>query len=196
MKEDNVMRQLSAFFALIVLSLACHPPVSAFQYHGEKALWVETREHGVMKTTLAVTENIAWMVAESKDTKVHFSGKGKKDLITKNMLRAVLEGEERSITVKDPDRDQTVTLYLKTLDVPGEKGGNDRLVLRTYKAGKKTFSITLPDIEVESTGDDDSEELVTRSFGWKALLPFLARSGGALYIKESKDDTEVWFYVE
>lgn len=149
-----------------------------------------------MKTKIAVTEAIARMVLDSKDTKVNFSGKGKKDLISKKMLRAVLDGREESVTAKDPEHDQEVKLYLKDLDVPGKERGKDRLVLTTYKEGKKTFSITLPDIEVESKADDESDDLVTRSFGWKAIMPFLAKTGGALYVKDYKDDTEVWLYVE
>jgi hypothetical protein len=34
------------------------------------------------------------------------------------------------------------------------------------------------------------------NFGWKALLPFLAKGGGAVFIKDQDDDTEVWIYVE
>jgi hypothetical protein len=183
-------------FIGLAMSIAFAGSLSAFQHHSEKGLWIETKEDGKLKSTLAVTENIAWMVVKSKDTKINFSKEGKHNIITKKMLRAVLEGDEKSITAKDPDRDQEVTIYTKDLDVPGEKGGNSRLVLETYKGGRKTFSIALPDIEVESKGDDDSDDLVTHSFGWKALLPFLAKSGGALYVNEEKDDSEVWLYVE
>ena len=190
------MKRLSVIPAALAMLVSFATILPAFQHHSEKALWIETKEDGKMKTTLAITENIARMVVESKDTKVNFSGKGKKDLITKKMVRALLDGDEESITAKDPDHDQDVTMYMKDLDVPGNESGNSRLVLETYKAGKKTFSIALPDIEVESKVDDDSDDLVTRSFGWKALLPFLAKSGGALYIKDYKDDSEVWLYVD
>jgi hypothetical protein len=190
------MKRLSVFFAAAALLVFFSNILLAFQHHSEKALWIETKEDGKAKTNLAVTESIARMVIESDDAKVNFSKKGEKDWITKKMIREVLNGDEKSITVKDPDRDQEVTMYMSDLDVPGKEEGNSRLVLETYKAGKKTFSITLPDIEVESKGDNESDDLVTRSFGWKALLPFLAKSGGAMYIKDHKDDSEVWLYVE
>jgi hypothetical protein len=190
------MKRLSVIpFALAIL-ISFSGNLPAFQHHSEKALWIKTKEDGTLKTSLAVTENIARMIVESKDTKVNFSGKGKKDLITKKMVRDLLDGREESITAKDPEHNQDVTMYMKDLDVPGKARGSSRLILETYKAGKKTFSITLPDIEVESKGEDDSDDLVTRSFGWKALLPFLAKSGGALYIKDYNEDSEVWFYVD
>jgi hypothetical protein len=190
------MKTVSAFFTALLVTVAFSGVLQAYPHHSEKALWVETKEYGKLKTSLVVTENIARMVLESKDTKVQFSGKEKKELITKKMLRAVLDGSEKSISAKDPDRDEEVTIYMKDLDVPGQESGKGSLVLQTYKAGKKTFSITLPDITVESKGDDESDDLITHSFGWKALLPFLAKSGGALYVKDENDDSELWIFVE
>jgi hypothetical protein len=190
------MKKISSLFIGLAMTMALSGTLSAFQHHSEKALWIETKEDGKLKSTLAVTENIAWMVVRSKHTKIDFSKKGNHNVITKKMLKAVLDGDENSITAKDPDRDQEVTIYAKNLDVPGEQGGNSRLVLETYKGGKKTFRIALPDIEVESKNDVDSDDLVTHGFGWKALLPFLSKSGGALYVKEEKDDSEMWLYVE
>ena len=188
------MNRISTFFIVLAMTAAFYSCAGTFPQHSERSLWIETREHGKLKTTLAVTEQIARMVIESKDTKVNFSGEGKKDIITREQVRSVLDGDEKSVTGKD--REKEVTISMKDLDVPGKKGGTDRLILETYKGGKKTFSITLPDIEVESKGDDDSGDLVPRSFGWKALLPFLAKSGGALYVLDHKDDSEVWLYVD
>jgi hypothetical protein len=90
-----------------------------------------------------------------------------------------------------------VKMYLKDLEIPGKGRGKDRLVLETYKSGKKKFSIGLPDIEVEEAREDSgASDLVKLSFGWKGLLPFLAKAGGAVYLKDHQDDTEVWLYVE
>ena len=33
-------------------------------------------------------------------------------------------------------------------------------------------------------------------FAWKGFLPFLAKTGGALYVKDEKDDSAAWFFVE
>ena len=44
--------------------------------------------------------------------------------------------------------------------------------------------------------DEKTDESVNVSFGWKALLPFLAKVGGAVYINDQQDNTEVWLYVE
>ncbi len=168
--------------------------VDAGPSHTEKALWIETREHGKLKSTMAVTEDIARHVVKSDDTEVNF-GDDDKDLITKEMVLDVLDGRERKVTAKDSNGDEEVTLFMKDLDVPGSVGDKDRLILATFKEGKKTFSMTLPDIEVESK-EDNSNAMETYHIGWKALLPFVAKHGGALYTKDYKDDTEVWLYVE
>lgn len=189
--------QRSAALVIALLALLATPSfLQAFSQHSEKGLWIETREHGKLKTTLAVTENIARKVVESKDAKMNFAERGKKELVTKEMVKSILDGKQKSVTAKDPESDLVITMYLKDLEVPGDREGGNNLVLQTYKAGKKTFSITIPDIEVETKGDDDSGDLVTKSFGWKAFLPYLAKTGGALYVKGEKDDSELWFFVE
>ena len=38
--------------------------------------------------------------------------------------------------------------------------------------------------------------IIDMRLGWKGLLPFLAKEGGAIYINTAKDDTEVWLYVD
>ena len=140
------MKKISSLFIGLTMTIVSSGGLLAFQHHSERALWIETKEEGRLKTTLAITENIARMVVESKDKRINFSKKGKDNLITKKMVRKVLDGDEKSITVKDPDHDQVVTIYMRDLDVPGKEGRNNRLVLETYKDGKKSFSIALPDI--------------------------------------------------
>jgi hypothetical protein len=193
----NSMKRLCLFLAGFVTAVVFSGPLQAFQHHTEKALWAEIREHGKLKTTIAVTEGIARQLIKSKNAKVNFSGKGKRDIVTKEMIRSVLDGKEKSVMAQDEEHNQEIKLFMNNLDVPGRAGGNERLVLETYKAGKKKFSIGLPDVEVEESNDsEESEDMVKMSFGWKGVLPFLAKSGGALYVHEHKEDTEVWIYVE
>ena len=58
----------------------------------EKALWIEVKDKGDHKSTIAMTEHIARQLLESDETKVHLAKKGNKDLITREMLRLVLDG--------------------------------------------------------------------------------------------------------
>ena len=191
------MGKLHMHIGIFVAIVSFPSTLQAFQHHEEKALWVEIREQGKLKTTIAVTEGIARQLIKSKNAKVNFSGKGKKDIVTKEMIRSVLDGKEKSVMARDEEHDQGIKLFMNILDVPGKAGGNERLVLETYKAGKKKFSIGLPDVEVEESDEtDESDEMVKMSFGWKGVLPFLAKSGGALYVHEHNEDTEVWIYVE
>lgn len=191
------MKKVCVILAGFLSVISFFNPPHAFQHHAEEALWAEIREHGKLKTTIAVTQGIARQLIKSKNAKVNFSGKGKKDIVTKEMIRSVLDGKEKSVVARDEEHNQEIKLFMNILDVPGKAGGNERLVLETYKAGKKKFSIGLPDVEVEGSDDsDESDDMVRMSFGWKGVLPFLAKSGGALYVQEHKEDTEVWIYVE
>ena len=159
----------------------------------ERALWIEVKENGGQKT-IAVTEGIARKLLDTKEMNVNFSKKGKKELVTREMLQAVLDGRQQSISAHD-DQGSDVTISMKPLNVPGEKNGKNRLVFETYKAGKQTFHIALPELEM-SMADENGEASVNVDLDWKAWLPFLAKAGGAVLIKDHDDDTEVWLYVE
>ncbi|GEM_PF-2489395 len=188
--------QHRALFVLGILVL-CYGVIPASGCSSEKALWVEVREKGEGKTTIAMTEGIARRLLESKELKVNFSGKWKKELVTLEMLRAVLDGREGSVEVHDGKSDSEAKVFMKQLTVPGSGKGKDRLVLETYESGKKKFRIALPDVAVEKSDEEGgSDELVKINFGWKALLPFLAKEGGAVYINDLQKDSEVWIYVE
>ena len=162
----------------------------------ERALWIEVKDKGDHKTSIAITEPIARLLLESDEKKVHLTKEGEKDPFTREMLRSVLDGREESVEAQDGDGSQ-VKLYMADLKVPGRKDGKGRLVLETYKSGSRTFRITLPEIEIEASDEEDGgSESLELSIGWRALLPFLAKEGGAIYIDTDKDDTEVWLYVE
>jgi hypothetical protein len=65
------------------------------------------------------------------------------------------------------------------------------------KSGSRTFRIALPEIELETSDEEDGGTgSIETSIGWKALLPFLAKEGGAICINTDKDETEVWLYAE
>ena len=52
-------------------------------------------------------------------------------------------------------------------------------------------------IEIEASDEENGGTgSIETSIGWKGLLPFLAKEGGAIYINTDKDETEVWLYVE
>ena len=185
-------RQFMPIVGLLFICSSVLPASSPW----EKALWIEVKEEGGHKTTIAMTEPIARQLLESDEMNINFEKKGEKDLITREMLRSVLDGREESVEAQDGDRSQA-KLYMADLKVPGHKGGKGRLVLETYKSGSRTLRITLPEIEIEASHEEDGgTESLELSIGWKALLPFLAKEGGAIYIDTDKDDTEVWLYVE
>ncbi|MGB6120299.1 MAG: hypothetical protein WBG80_00195, partial [Bacteroidota bacterium] len=113
------------------------------------------------------------------------------------MLVDVLEGRIEEGEIIDPEDGTTIRAHKRMLEVPGEtRGGGDDAVLEIYKDGKRTFSVRIPDVTVE-TSSDDGDVIVESHVGWKQLLPFLAEKGGVVYIRsQGKEDTEIWLYVD
>ena len=181
--------------AILMGALLLSAYALASTQRSQKALWIELKEKGGRTSTIAMTENIARQLLESDDTNLHFSNKRERDLITKEMLRAVLDGRQETAEVADDGNGSRAKLYMADLHVPSTKGGGDRLVVETYKAGEKTFRIALPSVEIQDAEEGTGNEIET-CIGWKSLLPFLSHGGGALYVKDEDHDSEVWIYVD
>jgi len=183
------------FIPVVGLLFICAGVLAASPPH-EKALWIEVSEKGCHKATVAVTEFAARQLLECEDLGYHFSKNGVNDLITQEMLRQVLDGDEECVEARDEDGSE-VKLYMADLDVPGRHGENGKLILETYKSGSRTFRLALPEIEIEaSNAEDEGSGSIGLNIGWRGLLPFLAKEGGAIYLVSDEDQTEVWVYVE
>ncbi len=135
------VRQFTAVAGLLFI---CSTVLAASQPR-DKALWIEVKEKGDHKTTIAVTELIARQIIESDETNVHFAKKGKQGLITREMLRSVLDGREESVEVRDEDGSEA-KLFMADLKVPGNKGGEGEARARDVQVG-------LPDVPNSSPGD-------------------------------------------
>lgn len=159
----------------------------------EKALWIEVNEHGSRKT-IAVTEGIARRFLDAMETKVRFTTKSRSELLTRAMVRDVLDGRTRSATTRD-EHGTDVTISMKPLPIPGDSRENNRLVLDIYSSGERTFHLALPELDIE-LADKERQISLRADIDWKSWLPFLAKAGGAVYIKDHDEDTEVWLYVE
>jgi hypothetical protein len=178
-------------FALVCLLIACSAVVQAGS--SRPALWIEVKdEHGEL-TTIAVTREIAAAMLEAdKDGSMHLNKHGHSELITKQMLRDVLDGTRETVHATDPDNGSEVTLYMKDIDLPGHAGTGGSVVLETYKNGERTFRMKLGEMEFEAGGKDDNNVTI----GWKGLLPFLSRVGGAVYVNNDTDGSEVWLFMD
>lgn len=159
----------------------------------EKALWIEVNEHGSRKT-IAVTEGIARRFLDALQTRVRFTSKAKSELLTREMVRDVLDGRTRSATARD-EQGTDVTIFMKPLRIPGDSRGNNRLVLDIYTSGQRTFHLALPELDIE-LADKERQISLRADIDWKSWIPFLAKAGGAVYIKDYDEGTEVWLYVE
>ncbi|MCK5572458.1 MAG: hypothetical protein KAJ12_06840 [Bacteroidetes bacterium] len=185
-----------AFF-LIMFLLSLGLATDAFASSEEEALWIEVEGENSSRATIALSVDAAWEVLiEGKDEL--FTGKtGKIERKVEKMLRDVLEDRIEEGEVTDPEDGTVIRAYKRMLEVPGRsKKGGSVAVLDIYKEGEKTFSLRVPDITVESASDD-GDVIVQTHVGWKQFLPFLAETGGFVYIRsEGKEEAEIWLYVE
>src|SRR5512143_2227781 len=67
----------------------------------QKALWIEVKEKGDHRATIAMTEPIARQLLDSDEPSVDLTNRGRKDIITREMLRSVLDGREESVEAQD-----------------------------------------------------------------------------------------------
>ncbi len=176
-----------SFFKCLTVFLPC----VLISCSGQRALWIDVRDKDEHKT-IAVTEAIARKAIEVAN--VEFAGRNNRDLVTREVLLSVLDGRERTRTARDAVGNEAV-VYMKRLDTPGKNGGNNNLVLETYKSGRQTFRFALPNLDMSFDGESNSVS-VSGKLDWKSWLPFLAKEGGAVYLKDHSDETEIWLYVD
>ncbi len=188
------MKKTTAAITVAVFALSLSG--TAFARGGTRALWIEINKESKGKTTIAVTEDVVRALLESNNDEWHFKKeKGRKeDLITRQMVLDVLNGDKESVKVRDDDEGETAHLYMDDLDVPRHTTNGNHVVLETFKDGKKTFRMSLGDFNIEKTDDDGNGE--SFFLNWQKLLPFVKHDGGAVYINTEQDDTVVWLFME
>ena len=178
---------------LIVAGTSILYAASAPAGNSKDVLWIELKSHDEGRTKIAVTTEIAEAFLNAdKEGSVHINAHNHKDLITKEMIRDVLEGRRDEVLAEDPDNGSTARLYLGDLRLPRHEGSRGSIVMETYKNGSRTFRMKLGEFEI-SEGDKDDNNV---EFSWKRLLPFLTKTGGALYINNEREDTEVWVFMD
>lgn len=178
---------------MVILAAALAvPSASAPLSKKERVLWIETREEGTLKASIAVSVTLAkYLLEESDDSPID------RDLITREMIEDVLSGREESIQTTDPETGQSARLWLGLLEVTartGEDSGD--LVIEVFKKGKRSFTMRLPYSDEPEPQDDDDPDIDRLTFGWNSLMPFMAKTKGVVYVKSLEEDTEFWMYVD
>jgi hypothetical protein len=161
--------------------------------NSRQVLWIETKSQDEGRVKIAVTREIADAVLEAdNEGSMHWSSHDHKNLITKEMVRDVLDGTKDVAEAEDSENGSTAKIYLGNVDLPRHDGGKGSVVFETYKNGERTFRMKLGEIEIE--GSEKGEMGV--AFSWKRLLPFLKKTGGAVYISNEREDSEIWLFLD
>jgi hypothetical protein len=179
---------------LFAMILAVPASLTGFQKK-ERVLWIETREHGELKASIAISTALAkHLLDENRDAE---ESPIDRDLITREMVDDVLSGRKESMESTDPKTGNSALLSLGTLTVPSAEGGEEGdLVIEVFKKGKRSFTLRLPQAEESEARDDDDPDITKMTFGWDSLMPFMAKTKGVVYVKDHDDDTEFWMFVD
>ncbi len=183
-----------ALVGLLVVLLAIPASLGAFSKK-EKVLWIETREHGEKKATIAVSVMLAQHLLDEneKEDKVHFD----RNLITREMIDDVLSGRKESVESSDPKSGESARLWLGKLEIKAaEDDDAGDLVIEVFKKGKRSFTLRLPAGHESEERDDDDADITSMTFGWDSLMPFMAETKGVVYVFDHDDETEFWMYVD
>jgi len=181
----------TVLMAILAVALAVSSTAAGLSKK-ERVLWIETREEGTPKATIAVSINLAkHLLEESDDSPID------RDLITRQMIEDVLSGREESVETTDPETGQSARMWLGLLEVKSRTGDDaGDLVVEVFKKGKRSFTLRLPYAEDPDAREDDDPDIDRMTFGWNSLMPFMAETKGVVYVISHDDDTEFWMYVD
>jgi len=178
---------------MVILAVAMAVPSAASAVSKkERVLWIETREDGTLKATIAISVGLAkHLLEESDDSPID------RDLITREMIEDVLSGREESVEATDPKTGESARLWLGLLEVTSRTGDDaGDLVVEVFKKGKRSFTLRLPYAEEPRAEEEDDPDIDRMTFGWNSLMPFMAETKGVVYVKSQDEDTEFWMYVD
>lgn len=178
---------------MVILAAALAvPSATAALSKKERVLWIETREEGTPKASIALSVSLAkHLLEETDDSPID------RDLITREMIEDVLSGREESVETTDPETGESARVWLGFLEVKPRTGDDSGdLVVEVYKKGKRSFTLRLPYAEDPETQDDDDGDISRMTFGWNSLMPFMAETKGVVYVKTHDEGTEFWMYVD
>ena len=177
---------------LLIAAVLAAPSATAVASKKERVLWIETREQGRAKASIAVSVSLAKsLLNESDDSPID------RDLITREMIDDVLSGREESVETTDAETGQSARLWLGFLEVESRTGDDSGdLVVEVFKKGKRSFTLRLPYAREPEASADDDPDISRMTFGWNTLMPFMAETKGVVYLKSLDEDTEFWMYVD
>jgi hypothetical protein len=183
-----------ALVVLLAVVIAAPAALGTFSKK-EKVLWIETREDGTLKASIAVSMALAkHLMDENRDSK---ESPIDRNLITREMVDDVLSGRKESVETKDPKTGESARLWLGTLEIESAAGDDEGdLVIEVFKKGKRSFTLRLPFARESEEREDDDPDITRMTFGWNSLMPFMAETKGVVYVKDHDDDTEFWMYVD
>jgi len=189
------MKPFSGGTLLMCLLLLASPTLAA-PADEQEMLWIDVTSATDPSTTIAISLNVARELYQSERQHLILGHKSHSEKELQQLIADVLDGDQEEGEVYDSEDSTRVRVWKGMAEVPTSgKGNGNTLVVEVRENGKVVTTIRLPNITVETSATDE-DAVVETAIGWRTFLPFLAESGGAVYIATGKDDSEVWVYVE
>lgn len=165
-----------------------------------RVVWIKIWEHDTLTTEVAVSKGLAENIlkTERHDTVVSFGN----TRLPIESLRQLLSGAHNTFTMVDHKYDTRLRFSTGTFD------GFDTLGIRSHRAtehskefvveifekGKESFSLTVPVNETKAVMGHPSKKAQSKDRNLSVVESTVRQSGGAVYIKDIRHNTEIYMY--
>jgi len=178
-----------ACFALLTLHVST-------SFSQSQALWVVIRQNRELTTEMVMPVNLVKKVLEASEDTAKFGIAGAK-LSVETLKKALKQTGGELLTVYDHKANIETQLCVKEFKQSRRtvKGGNS-LIVEVYERGKKSTSVRMPNIVLKGLsllfgrGDAAGEDM------GMGFIDALSQTGGFVYIKDCRADSEIWVYEQ
>ncbi|MGB9774253.1 MAG: hypothetical protein ACP5JH_10195 [Bacteroidota bacterium] len=176
---------------LALLTFYCSTSFSQSQ-----ALWVTIKQKGELTTEIVMPLNLVKTVLEASQDTAKLGIAGAK-LSVQTLKKALEQSGGELLSVYDHKADIETQLSVKEFkQAPKSIKGGSSLVIEVYQNGEKSTTVRMPNIVLKGLsllfgGGDVAGEDMGMGF-----IDALSQTGGFVYIKDCRADSETWVYEQ
>ena len=165
-----------------------------------KVVWIKIWEHDTLTTEIAVSKGLAKDILnrEKDDTVVSFGN----TQLPLEALRRVVNGTHDTFTMVDHKYDTKLRFSTGTFNgfdtlgikIHDKTERNKEFNIDIFEKGKESFSLTVPVNGTNAIMERPSREDRSKDKKLSVVESAVRQSGGMIYVKDIKHDTEIYIY--
>lgn len=163
----------------------------------EKALCIEIREGGKLSSEIIMSLDIAKMIIEETG-KEDFDIAGAE--ISREELEKLLSYGGELATVENYETDTQIRFFIQEFKFKrrGSKGGKNFIVEVYNYEDDNFFKLRIPLVIIRALIKISSwiDIRYKNYVGSEMIEKMLSREGGIMYVRDYKQDAEIWIYIE